>query len=66
MESDGGGWRFRKGCCEGYSRSTAVFFFFKQIERVTIARRIMVSECKSACFEAGEEESIFRLLNWDE
>lgn len=46
MESDGGGWRFRKGCCEGYSRSTAVFFFFKQIERVTIARRIMVSECK--------------------
>lgn len=42
------------------------FFFFKQIERVTIARRIMVSECKSACFEAGEEESIFRLLNWDE
>lgn len=65
MESDGGGWRFRKGCCEGYSRSTAVFFF-KQIERVTIARRIMVSECKSACFEAGEEESIFRLLKWDE
>lgn len=57
------------GLEKGVARVTAVpplFFFFKQIERVTIARRIMVSECKSACFEAGEEESIFRLLKWDE
>lgn len=37
------------GLEKGVARVTAVpplFFFFKQIERVTIARRIMVSECK--------------------
>lgn len=65
MESDGGGWRFRKGCCEGYSHSTAVFFFLNR-SSVLPSHEELWSRSVNACFEAGEEESIFRLLNWDE
>lgn len=57
------------GLEKGVARVTAVpplFFFFLNRSSVLPSHEELWSRSVNACFEAGEEESIFRLLNWDE